>query len=127
MAFQFDWWVHGMLKLNVARASRFSILRVDRFACMGTLLVSSSATNASGSPEKIGSSHVGLWKRRSSFNRRRHGPRRLRGGVSMFRTVLIAAAMFVAGAAVAEAEPVGNRVELNGMQMYYEVSGEAIR
>lgn len=38
--------------------------------------------------------------------------------------VLIAAAMLVAGAAVAEPEPAGNRVEVNGMQMYYEVSGE---
>ena len=42
----------------------------------------------------------------------------------MLRTVLIAAAMLVAGAAVAEPEPAGNRVEVNGMQMYYEVSGE---
>ncbi|UXN66189.1 alpha/beta hydrolase (plasmid) [Phyllobacterium sp. A18/5-2] len=42
----------------------------------------------------------------------------------MLRTVLIAAAMLVAGPAVAEPEPAGNRVEINGMQMYYEVSGE---
>ncbi len=42
----------------------------------------------------------------------------------MLRTVLIAAAMLVAGSAVAEPEPAGNRVEINGMQIYYEVSGE---
>jgi pimeloyl-ACP methyl ester carboxylesterase len=42
----------------------------------------------------------------------------------MLRTVLIAAAMLVAGAAVPEPEPAGNRVEINGMQIYYEVSGE---
>jgi pimeloyl-ACP methyl ester carboxylesterase len=42
----------------------------------------------------------------------------------MFRTALIAAALQVAGPALAEAQPVGDRVEVNGMQMYYEVSGE---
>ena len=42
----------------------------------------------------------------------------------MFRTALIAAALLVAGPALAAAEPVGDRVEVNGMQMYYEVSGE---
>ncbi len=41
----------------------------------------------------------------------------------MFRTVLIAAALLVSGPALAEAQPVGARVEVNGMQMYYEVSG----
>ncbi|MGO1078898.1 alpha/beta fold hydrolase [Inquilinus sp. CA228] len=41
----------------------------------------------------------------------------------MIRTVLMAAALFVAGPAFAEAQPVGARVEVNGMQVYYEVSG----
>ena len=42
----------------------------------------------------------------------------------MFRTALIAAALLVAGPDCAEAQPAGDRVEVNGMQMYYEVSGE---
>ncbi|MFC6487509.1 alpha/beta fold hydrolase [Nitratireductor sp. GCM10026969] len=41
----------------------------------------------------------------------------------MFRTALVVAAVLVAGLTVARSEPVGNRVEVNGMQMYYEVSG----
>lgn len=41
----------------------------------------------------------------------------------MLRTVLIAAALLVPGAALAQSAPVGDRVEVNGMQMYYEVSG----
>jgi pimeloyl-ACP methyl ester carboxylesterase len=42
----------------------------------------------------------------------------------MFRTALVAAALLIAGPALAASEPVGDRVEVNGMQMYYEVSGE---
>jgi len=42
----------------------------------------------------------------------------------MFRSVLIAAVLFVAGCALVQPEPVGGRVAVNGMQMYYEVSGE---
>jgi pimeloyl-ACP methyl ester carboxylesterase len=42
----------------------------------------------------------------------------------MLRFTLTAAALVVAGAAFAEEVPEGNRVEINGMQMYYEVSGE---
>jgi pimeloyl-ACP methyl ester carboxylesterase len=42
----------------------------------------------------------------------------------MFRTVFIALAMAVAGPAFAQSEPQANRVEVNGMQVYYEVSGE---
>ncbi|WP_455854721.1 alpha/beta fold hydrolase [Ensifer canadensis] len=42
----------------------------------------------------------------------------------MFRTALIAAALLIAGPALADSEPVGERVEVNGMKMYYEVSGE---
>ena len=48
----------------------------------------------------------------------------------MFRTAPIAATAFVAaaiiaaGSAFAQSEPVGERVAVNGMQMYYEVSGE---
>lgn len=41
----------------------------------------------------------------------------------MFRTALIAAVLLVAGPALAQVEPVGDRVAVNGMQMYYEVSG----
>jgi pimeloyl-ACP methyl ester carboxylesterase len=40
----------------------------------------------------------------------------------MFRTALIAAALLTAAPAIAQ--PAGDRVEVNGMQMYYEVSGE---
>lgn len=42
----------------------------------------------------------------------------------MFRTALIAGALLISGTAFAGAEPVGNRVDVNGMKMYYEVSGE---
>lgn len=42
----------------------------------------------------------------------------------MFRTALIAAALFIASPMIAQSEPVGARVEVNGMQMYYETSGE---
>jgi pimeloyl-ACP methyl ester carboxylesterase len=41
----------------------------------------------------------------------------------MVRTALIAAALFLTGPALAESRPVGDRVEVNGMQMYYEISG----
>lgn len=40
----------------------------------------------------------------------------------MFRSLIAAALLFVAGPAFAQVE--GKRVEVNGMQMYYEVSGE---
>jgi pimeloyl-ACP methyl ester carboxylesterase len=42
----------------------------------------------------------------------------------MFRTALLAAALALAGPALAQPQPEGKRVEINGMQMYYEVSGE---
>ena len=42
----------------------------------------------------------------------------------MFRTTFAAAIMLMTGPAFAQTEPVGDRVEVNGMQMYYEVSGE---
>jgi pimeloyl-ACP methyl ester carboxylesterase len=42
----------------------------------------------------------------------------------MLRTALIAAALLFPGPVPAVAEPVGDRVEVNGMQMYYEVSGQ---
>jgi len=42
----------------------------------------------------------------------------------MFRTGVIAAALVFAIPALAASQPVGDRVEVNGMQMYYEVSGE---
>jgi pimeloyl-ACP methyl ester carboxylesterase len=49
---------------------------------------------------------------------------RLKRRKPMFRTALVAAALLVAGHAFAAPAPVGDRVEVNGMQMYYEVSGE---
>jgi hypothetical protein len=42
----------------------------------------------------------------------------------MLRTALIAAALLLTGPALAQAQPVGDRVEVNCMQMYYEVSGD---
>lgn len=42
----------------------------------------------------------------------------------MFRTALIVAALLIGSPAIAQSEPVGARVEVNGMQMYYETSGE---
>jgi pimeloyl-ACP methyl ester carboxylesterase len=42
----------------------------------------------------------------------------------MFRTVLVAASLLLGAAAVTESQPAGRRVSVNGMQMYYEVSGQ---
>lgn len=42
----------------------------------------------------------------------------------MIRSTLIAATLLFAMPALAETQPVGDRVEVNGMQMYYEVSGQ---
>lgn len=42
----------------------------------------------------------------------------------MIRTAIAVAAMLMTSAAFAQSEPVGATVEVNGMQMYYEVSGE---
>ena len=42
----------------------------------------------------------------------------------MSRTVVLALALFAASPALSDSAPVGNRVEVNGMQMYYEVSGQ---
>lgn len=43
----------------------------------------------------------------------------------MFKTTLIAwVLLFLAGPALAQSEAKGARVEVNGMQMYYEISGE---
>jgi pimeloyl-ACP methyl ester carboxylesterase len=41
----------------------------------------------------------------------------------MVRTALIAAALLLTGPSLAESRPMGDRVEVNGMQMYYEISG----
>jgi pimeloyl-ACP methyl ester carboxylesterase len=41
----------------------------------------------------------------------------------MVRTALVVAAVLAAGPALAQSEPVADRVAVNGMQMYYEVSG----
>ena len=41
----------------------------------------------------------------------------------MFRTTLVVAPMLLVAAALAEAQGTGARVKVNGMQMYYEVSG----
>lgn len=42
----------------------------------------------------------------------------------MFRTTFAAAILLMTGQAFSQTEPAGDRVEVNGMQMYYEVSGE---
>lgn len=42
----------------------------------------------------------------------------------MFRTTIIAGVMLMTTTAFAQSEPVGQTVEVNGMQMYYELSGE---
>ncbi len=42
----------------------------------------------------------------------------------MFRAALLATAALVTSPAFAQTAPAGDRVEVNGMQMYYEVSGE---
>src|SRR5919202_3059348 len=41
----------------------------------------------------------------------------------MFRTALSAAALLLTGTTLADAQPTGQRVTVNGMRMYYEVSG----
>ena len=41
----------------------------------------------------------------------------------MFRTAFIAATLLLGGATLADAQATGRRVAVNGMQMYYEVSG----
>src|SRR5438552_15237817 len=42
---------------------------------------------------------------------------------SMLRTTLLVLPLLLTGNAVADAQAVGHRVKVNGMQMYYEVSG----
>jgi pimeloyl-ACP methyl ester carboxylesterase len=42
----------------------------------------------------------------------------------MLRRILIALALMIAAPAIAQDKPDGKRVEVNGMQMYYEVSGQ---
>jgi pimeloyl-ACP methyl ester carboxylesterase len=41
----------------------------------------------------------------------------------MFRTSLLAASLMLTVATIAESQATGNRVKVNGMQVYYEVSG----
>ena len=41
----------------------------------------------------------------------------------MFRTTLLTVSLLLAAATIAESQGVGNRVKVNGMQVYYEVSG----
>lgn len=41
----------------------------------------------------------------------------------MIRILVAAAALFLGGSAFAQKAPEGNRVEVNGMRMYYEISG----
>jgi pimeloyl-ACP methyl ester carboxylesterase len=41
----------------------------------------------------------------------------------MFRTSLLVASLLLAAATIAESQATGNRVKVNGMQLYYEVSG----
>ncbi|TWA19689.1 pimeloyl-ACP methyl ester carboxylesterase [Sinorhizobium medicae] len=42
----------------------------------------------------------------------------------MFRTILFTVALLVAGTTLAQSEPAGDRVSVNGVEMYFEVSGE---
>jgi pimeloyl-ACP methyl ester carboxylesterase len=42
----------------------------------------------------------------------------------MFRAALIVGVLLIASPVIARSEPAGARVEVNGMQMYYETSGE---
>jgi pimeloyl-ACP methyl ester carboxylesterase len=42
----------------------------------------------------------------------------------MLRTAIFTGVLLMTTSAFAQAEPVGDRVEVNGMEMYYEVSGE---
>lgn len=42
----------------------------------------------------------------------------------LFRNAFLAGALLMSTAAIAQSEPVGDRIEVNGMQMYYEVSGQ---
>ena len=42
----------------------------------------------------------------------------------MLRTVLIAGTLLLTGIATAAAQPAGKRVKVNGMQMYYEATGQ---
>jgi pimeloyl-ACP methyl ester carboxylesterase len=42
---------------------------------------------------------------------------------SMHKRALIGASLLATGATVAQAQAVGHRVNINGMRMYYEVSG----
>jgi pimeloyl-ACP methyl ester carboxylesterase len=42
----------------------------------------------------------------------------------MLRSLLIAGAVVLGGPAIAQSAPLGERVAVNGMEMYYEVSGE---
>ncbi|HEX6089048.1 MAG TPA: alpha/beta fold hydrolase, partial [Gemmatimonadales bacterium] len=42
----------------------------------------------------------------------------------MHRTLITSVVLLVAGAATAESQDAGKRVAVNGMQMYYEVSGQ---
>lgn len=41
----------------------------------------------------------------------------------MFRILILAGAMLMTNAAFAQSDPVGDRVAINGMELYYEVSG----
>src|SRR6266699_734179 len=63
-----------------------------------------------------GLSIFGLLARRMS---RTDHPRR----ESMLRTTLLVLPLLLTGNAVADAQAVGHRIKVNGMQMYYEVSG----
>ena len=68
-------------------------------------------------------------KRAPSPTRREGSPReraalRITFAGAALRAGFVTAALIVACPAIAQSQPVGDRVEVNGMQMYYEVSGE---
>src|SRR6186713_2090341 len=63
----------------------------------------------------------GRLDRRTSRTQRSPVPRK--ESCPMFRTVVVAASLLLGAAVVTEAQATGKRVAVNGMQMYYEVSG----
>src|SRR5439155_384336 len=81
----------------------------------GTSCVPARSTRSQSSG-KLRTPIFGLLARRMS---RTDHPRR----ESMLRTTLLVLPLLFTGNAVADAQAVGHRVKVNGMQMYYEVSG----
>lgn len=45
----------------------------------------------------------------------------------MFPKILLTTALLIGSPALAQSAPPGDRVDVNGMQIYYEISGEGDR